>query len=227
MSRATQAVSRGSSGSECGRADAETARAEDSVGGLSARPSDTIEAARQSFLDAGGFDRIGRCRELFREQSQFLRTKAVALPFQRAQLRRFERHFLARWLARDHPATSQRLPDEPVVDTKRALDHVCSLRMSQFGHLVKQGQLGCAQDGLHSSHTLITLTLYSYYTPICSNPDKYVETVIRREPRSRRTGRIMWSQPDTRLTPRATLHSIQNTIWSRVSTSYLRTNSSF
>jgi hypothetical protein len=28
--------------------------------------SDAVEAARQPLLDAGGLDRIGRCRELFR-----------------------------------------------------------------------------------------------------------------------------------------------------------------
>src|SRR2546426_5201325 len=95
MSRATQAASQGSSGSECVRADAETAPAEDSGGGLSARPSDAIEAARQPLLDAGGLDRIGRCRELFRQESQLLRTEAVALPFERTPLPRLQRHLLA------------------------------------------------------------------------------------------------------------------------------------
>src|SRR6266705_482886 len=103
MSRATQAASRRSSGSECVPADAETARAEDSVGEPSARPSDAVEAARQPLLDAGGLDRTGRCRELFRQQSQLLWTEAVALPFERTQLRRLERNFFSRWLARDHP----------------------------------------------------------------------------------------------------------------------------
>src|SRR6266852_2036932 len=115
MSQAARAASQGSSGSECVRADAETARAEDSVGGLSARPSNAVEAAGQPLLDAGGLDRIGRCRELLRQQSQLLRTEAVASPFERTQLRRLERHFFARWLARYHPATGQRLPNEPVV----------------------------------------------------------------------------------------------------------------
>src|SRR5207249_11660616 len=97
--RATRAAWLGSSGSEYVRADVETAQAEDLVGGLSARRSDAVEAARQPLLDAGGLDRIGRCRKLLRQQSQLLRTEAVALPFERAQLRRLERHFLARWLA--------------------------------------------------------------------------------------------------------------------------------
>src|SRR5258708_23438322 len=41
--------------------------------------------------------------------------------------------------------------------------------MGQFGHLVNQGQLGRAQDGLHSGHALLTLTFDSDYTPICSD----------------------------------------------------------
>src|SRR5437016_231588 len=40
--------------------------------------------------------------------------------------------------------------------------------MGQFSHLVNQGQLGRAQDGLHSGHALFTLTFNSDYTPICS-----------------------------------------------------------
>src|SRR5438128_7834719 len=115
MSRATQAASQSSSGSECVRADAETAREEDSVGGLSARPSDAVEAARQPLLDAGGLDRIGRGRELFRQQSQLLWTEAVAFPFERTQFGRLQCNFLARWLTHDHAATRQRLPNEPVV----------------------------------------------------------------------------------------------------------------
>ena len=69
-----------------------------------------------------------------------------------------------------HPATGQRLPNEPAGHAERTLDHVSALRMRQFGHLVNQGQLGRAQNGLHSSHTLITPTFTSHYTPICSYP---------------------------------------------------------
>ena len=64
--------------------------------------SDAVEAARQPLLDAGGLDRIARCRELFRQQSQLLRTEAVAFPFERTQLRCLERNFLARGLTRDY-----------------------------------------------------------------------------------------------------------------------------
>src|SRR6266576_12260 len=103
MSRATEAASQGSSGFECVRADAETARAEGSGGGHSARPSDAVEAARQPLPDARGLDRIGRCRELFRQQSQLLRTEAITFSFERTQLRCLQRNFLARWLTRDHP----------------------------------------------------------------------------------------------------------------------------
>jgi len=43
--------------------------------------SDAVEAACQSLLDASGFNGIGRRRELLRQQSQLLRTKAVSLSF--------------------------------------------------------------------------------------------------------------------------------------------------
>ena len=46
--------------------------AEDSCNTLA---SDAIEAARQPVLEAVGFERIGRGRELFRQQPQLLRTE--------------------------------------------------------------------------------------------------------------------------------------------------------
>src|SRR5258706_10481307 len=102
MRRAVRAALLESSGSESDRADAGTVRAEDSVGGLSARTLNAVKAARDAFLNAGCIAWIGRRCKLFRQESQFVRTKAISFAFQRTQLRGFERNFLTRRLSHDH-----------------------------------------------------------------------------------------------------------------------------
>src|SRR5258708_36535534 len=83
--------------------------------------SDAVEAARQPLLDAGGLDRIARCRELFRQQSQLLRAEAVSFSFRRTQFCPLQPNFLARRPARRNPPPGQRPPKRPRVTPQPAL----------------------------------------------------------------------------------------------------------
>src|SRR5258708_21273225 len=85
---------------------------------------DSVEAASETLFDSRRLDRIRSCREPLGQKAQFFGAKTITLAFEDRKFRGLEGDFFPGWLTRHDPPPGERLPHEPMIDGKCALDHL-------------------------------------------------------------------------------------------------------
>jgi hypothetical protein len=104
--------------------------------------SDSVETASKPLPQACRLGWIGSAGQLLCKQTQFLRTEALALGFERRQFGCFEGNFLTGRSLSYNASPQQGVADEPMVDCERTLNHIRAFYLCKFCDFLYQLRFG-------------------------------------------------------------------------------------